>query len=301
MMKVLLTGSTGFVGRGILTQLIDAGVEPVCLVRPGSEAKVRISHLGLGNIQLVAGDLFDPPSLANAVKDCEAIIHLVGIIRERKGKGNTFPRIHVAGTKNLLEAAKHASIKRFIHMSALGARPNATSAYHQTKYEAEQLVVQSGIPYTIFRPSVIFGPDDEFVNMLAGLVRMPVTPVIGDGSYKLQPVSRQTVAEVFTEALRNDLAIGQIYDVGGPEQLSYSQLLDQIGLALKKTNVKKIHIPLPLMKPVVNLMEGFPFFPITNTQLTMLLEGNVCEDTEKLYRDFSVEKVSFLEGISAYL
>ncbi|HZG15905.1 MAG TPA: complex I NDUFA9 subunit family protein [Candidatus Bathyarchaeia archaeon] len=300
-MKVLLTGSTGFVGRGILTQLIDAGVEPVCLVRPGSEAKVRISRLGLGNIQLVAGDLFDPPSLVNALKDCEAIIHLVGIIRERKGKGITFPRIHVTGTKNLLEAAKHDSIKRFIHMSALGARPNATSAYHQTKYEAEQLVKQSGIPYTIFRPSVIFGPDDEFVNMLAGLVRMPVTPVIGDGSYKLQPVSRQTVAEVFTEALRNDQAIGQIYDVGGPEQLSYSQLLDQIGLALKKPNVRKMYIPLPLMKPAVNLMESFPFFPITNTQLTMLLEGNICENTEKLYRDFSVEKVSFLEGISAYL
>ncbi|WP_134686835.1 complex I NDUFA9 subunit family protein [Brevibacillus migulae] len=300
-MKVLLTGSTGFVGRGILTQLIDAGVEPVCLVRPGSETKMRISRLGLGNIQLVAGDLFDPLSLTRALQDCEAVIHLVGIIRERKSKGITFSRIHVTGTKHLLEAAKNAPIKRFIHMSALGARANATSAYHQTKYEAEQLVIDSGIPYTIFRPSVIFGPDDEFVNMLAGLVRMPVTPVIGDGSYKLQPVSRDTVAEVFTGALRNDKAIGQIYEVGGPEQLSYSELLDQIGTALRKPQVRKIHVPLPLMRPVVNLMEGFPFFPITNTQLTMLLEGNICKDAEKLYRDFPVEKVPFLEGISSYL
>ncbi len=299
MMKVLLTGSTGFVGRGILTRLIDAGHEPVCLVRPGSEAKLEITVPG--KIRLVPGDLFDQQSLADAMQDCDAVIHLVGIIRENRGTGNTFSRIHVDGTQNLLEAAKKAVIKHFIHMSALGARANATSPYHQTKYEAEQLVIHSGIPYTIFRPSVIFGPDDEFVNMLAGLVRLPVTPVIGDGSYRLQPVSRQTVAEVFTEALHNSKALGETFDVGGPEQLRYTELLDQIGQALRKRQVRKIYMPLPLMKPVINLMEGFSFFPITNTQLTMLLEENICADSEKLYKTFSTEKIPFLEGISTYL
>lgn len=298
-MKVLLTGSTGFVGRGILAQLIDAGYEPVCLVRPGSEPKLKLT--APGKIRLVPGDLFDQQSLANALQDCDAVIHLVGIIRENRGKGNTFPRIHINGTQNLLEAAKKAKVMHFIHMSALGARANATSPYHQTKYEAEQLVVHSGIPYTIFRPSVIFGPDDEFVNMLAGLVRLPVTPVLGDGSYRLQPVSRQTVAEVFTEALSNSKAIKETFDVGGPEQLRYTELLDQIGQALHKEKVRKIHLPLALMKPVINLMEGFPFFPITNTQLTMLLEENICTDNEKLYRTFSTEKIPFYEGISTYL
>ncbi|MCK9906407.1 NAD(P)H-binding protein, partial [Frankia sp. Cpl3] len=124
--------------------------------------------------------------------------------------------IHVTGTKNLLEAAQRAGIRRFVQMSALGARPGATSPYHQTKYEAEQLVVHSGIPYVIFRPSVIFGPGDEFVNMLADLVRMPVTPVLGNGSYLLQPVSRRTVADVLTSSLTNEHAANQIFEVGGP-------------------------------------------------------------------------------------
>jgi uncharacterized protein YbjT (DUF2867 family) len=239
--------------------------------------------------------------LEQALRSCDAVIHLVGIIRENPRKRITFPRIHVEGTNILLDAARKAGIQRFIHMSALGARPNAASLYHQTKYEAERMVIQSGIPYTIFRPSVIYGPDDEFVNMLAGLVRLPVTPVIGDGTYRLQPVSRQTVADVFTEALTNDQSIGEIYEVGGPEQLSYNELLDQIGHALGKRAVRKLHVPLGLMKPVINLMEGFSFFPITNTQFTMLLEGNTCTDTEKLYNAFSTEKIPFQQGIAAYL
>lgn len=298
-MKVLVTGGSGFVGRGILTELLDAGHEPVCLIRPGSESKLK--KVGLDRVKLVDGDLYDPSSLQEACKACDAVIHLVGIIRERKAKGITFPHIHVTGTANVLKAAKQAGVRHFLYMSALGAREHATSLYHQTKYQAEQLVRESGIPFTIFQPSVIFGPDDEFVNMLADLVRLPVTPVIGDGSYKLQPVSRQTVAAVFTQALTNAAAVGESYEVGGPEQLSYREILDVIGQVLGKRRVNKIHIPLGLMRPVVDTLEGFTFFPLTNTQLTMLLEGNICQNTERLYQTFDVEKIPFREGIAAYL
>ncbi|NGQ97361.1 complex I NDUFA9 subunit family protein [Brevibacillus sp. SYP-B805] len=298
-MKVLVTGSTGFVGRGILPRLAEAGHETVCLVRPGSEAK--LGAVQPGSIRLAAGDLFEPAALAQALAGCEAVIHLVGIIRENPRKGVTFSRIHVEGTRRLLDAAKQAGVKRFIHMSALGARMGAASPYHRTKYEAEQLVIHSGIPYTIFRPSVIFGPDDEFVNMLAGLVRLPVTPVIGDGAYRLQPVARQTVADVFTQALTHDRCLGEIYEAGGPEPLSYNALLDQIGAALGKTSVRKLHLPLGLMKPVINLLEGFSFFPITNTQLTMLLEENVCADPAKLYETFPTPPIPFRQGIERYL
>ncbi|MCK9910832.1 hypothetical protein MXD81_16915, partial [Microbacteriaceae bacterium K1510] len=103
---------------------------------------------------------------------------------------------------------------------------------------AEQLVVHSGIPYVIFRPSVIFGPGDEFVNMLADLVRMPVTPVLGNGSYLLQPVSRRTVADVLTSSLTNEHAANQIFEVGGPEQISYEAILDRIGKAIGKHRVR---------------------------------------------------------------
>lgn len=300
-MKVLLTGSTGFVGKGLLEQLSTAGHQVVCLVRPGSESKWQSDDARHQQVHVHPGDLFDTASLEQAMAGCDAVIHLVGIIREKPGKEITFSRIHVTGTKNLLEAAQRAGIRRFVQMSALGARPGATSPYHQTKYEAEQLVVHSGIPYVIFRPSVIFGPGDEFVNMLADLVRMPVTPVLGNGSYLLQPVSRRTVADVLTSSLTNEHAANQIFEVGGPEQISYEAILDRIGKAIGKHRVRKVYIPLSLMKPMVNMLESFSFFPITNTQLTMLLEGNVCEDTEKLYNTFDTSKVMFQQGIEEYL
>jgi uncharacterized protein YbjT (DUF2867 family) len=300
-MKVFLTGATGFVGRGILERLQAEGYKSVCLTRAGSTGKLPYNETANAHITEATGDLFDKESLMRAMQGCDAVIHLVGIIREQPGKGILFPRIHVEGTKNVLEAAKQAGIKRFVHMSALGAHENATSAYHRTKYEAEQLVQASGIPYVIFRPSVIFGPGDEFVNMLADLVRLPVTPVIGDGSYPLQPVARKTVADVFVQALSIPESTNQTYETGGPEPLSYGQILDTIGEAIGKRKVNKFYIPLAFMKPVVNIMERFPFFPITNTQLTMLLEGNACKDGKLLYDTFHTEKVDFLPGITTYL
>ncbi|WP_312117820.1 complex I NDUFA9 subunit family protein [Brevibacillus reuszeri] len=299
-MKVFLTGASGFVGKGMVARLQEGGYHTVCLTRSGSEGKLGFDK----NSPFIAeanGDLFDTASLEQAMQGCDAVIHLVGIIREQTGKGVTFQRIHVEGTKNVLAAAKKVGVTRFIHMSALGARENATSAYHRTKYEAEQLVQASGIPYVIFRPSVIFGPGDEFVNMLADLVRLPVTPVIGNGSYPLQPVARETVADVFVQALTQDASLNQVYEAGGPAPLTYAQILDAIGTAIGKKSVRKIHIPLGLMKPVVNMMEGFSFFPITNTQLTMLLEGNACNDGGMLYQTFSTKKIPFHEGIATYL
>ncbi|MFD2369230.1 complex I NDUFA9 subunit family protein [Brevibacillus sp. GCM10020057] len=296
-MKVFVSGATGFVGKGILEKLREHGHHAVCLIRPGSEGKKQ------ADIQTtdVTGDLFDRESLAKAMAGCDAVIHLVGIIREQPGKGITFERVHVEGTRNVVEAAKEAGIRRFVHMSALGARENAPSAYHRTKYAAEQLVQASGIPHVIFRPSVIFGPGDEFVNMLADLVKLPVTPVLGTGSYLLQPVARETVADVFVQALTLPAATNRIFETGGPAAITYEQILDTIGAVLGKKSVRKLHIPLSLMKPVIHLMEGFSFFPITNTQLTMLLEGNACQDGETLYATFDTPAIDFREGIAAYL
>lgn len=300
-MRVFLTGSTGFVGRGLLSALADCGHEVVCLVRPGSEARWRPDLAWSNRVVRVPGDLFDETSLIRAMEGCDAVVHLVGIIRERPAKGVTFDRIHVDGTRRIVAAARQTGVHRLVHMSALGARPGAASPYHRTKHEAEQAVMTSGIPWTIFRPSVIFGPGDEFVNMLAQLVRLPVTPVIGDGSYRLQPVSRRTVADVFVQALTREEAIGRVFEAGGPEALPYTRILDEIGRALGKPRVRKAHIPLSLMKPAVRMMEGFPFFPITGAQLTMLLEENVCQDAEELYQTFDTPKIPFAEGIREYL
>ncbi|WP_126425369.1 complex I NDUFA9 subunit family protein [Brevibacillus marinus] len=299
-MKILLTGGTGFVGKGIVSRLAQDGHDLVCLVRPGSEGKLSTVNAEKGSLSLLPGDLFDPASLERAAAGCDAVIHLVGIIRENRKAGISFERIHVSGTRHVVEAAKKAGVSRFIQMSALGARANAASPYHQSKYAAELIVKESGIPYTIFQPSVIFGPGDEFVNMLAELVRLPLTPVIGSGQYRLQPVARETVAEVFTQALTCEAAVNQTFEVGGPEQLTYLQILDSIGEALGR-RVRKLFIPLAVMKPVINVMERFPFFPITNAQLTMLLEENICQDEKRLYSTFHVPAIRFAEGIRSYL
>ena len=149
-MKIFITGGTGFVGREIVRQLQAVGHRVRCLVRDPDRAKPLLPPA----VELHRGDLTDPESLASGLKECEAVIHLVGIIIERGP--STFERIHVHGTVDLLKAAREAGIMRFVHMSALGSRPNAVSRYHQTKYQAEQTVMQSGMNWTIFRPSVIF-------------------------------------------------------------------------------------------------------------------------------------------------
>ncbi len=292
-MKIFLTGATGFVGHEILKQLLAAGHSVRCLVRPGSEKKLP---QGLG-IEIHQGDATDPASLNGALNGCEAAIHLVGIIREYPSRGITFQKLHVEATRNVVEAVKAQGVRRYLHMSANGTRPNAASPYHQTKWQAEEAVRASGLDWTIFRPSVIFGVGGEFVTMLADLMRkLPVIPVFGDGAYRMSPVAVENVAEGFVAALKLSETIGQTYHCGGPTSYRYLELLDLFGKALGKERVRKIHQPVGLIKPIVSLLESIPAFPITSSQLTMLLEGNEC-DPRPWSETFDIKLVSFEDGL----
>jgi len=142
------------------------------------------------------GIILNPQSLQAELNGCDAVIHLVGIISE-VGE-NTFENVHVGGTRNVVAAAREQGIKRFIHMSALGTRPNAVSRYHRTKWESEEIVRGSGLNYTIFRPSLIFGPRDMFVNLFAKIIRFsPIVPILGRRDARFQPVAIETVAGAF--------------------------------------------------------------------------------------------------------
>jgi uncharacterized protein YbjT (DUF2867 family) len=295
-MRVFLTGGTGYVGSAVLKRLLEDGHEVRCLVRDAGRLSRRSS--GKGGIALVKGDLLDPASYREALQGVDAVMHLVGIIREKPGKGVTFRRVHVEGTSLLVRAAKEAGIPRFVHMSALGARPGAASGYHRSKWEAEERLRASGVPHIIFRPSVIFGPGDEFVNMLAGIVKAPVTPVFGNGLYRLQPVSLYTVADVFAKALTYERT-DEAFEVGGPEQIPFNEMIKEIGRALGRS-VRLLHVPIWAAKPVVTAMQRFPFFPVTRDQLTMLLEENICRDN-RFSEAFGVKHIRFAEGIREYL
>ena len=292
-MKVFVTGGTGFVGREILAQLLRAGHTVRALVREGSTAKLDEP----GKIDVHPGDITDAASLAGALEGCDAVIHLVGIIREFPGRGITFEKMHVTATENILAACAEQGVRRFLHMSSNGTRENGSTAYHRTKWQAEQMVRESGLDWTIFRPSLIFGRGSEFVKMLTELIRrVPVVPVIGDGQYRMQPVSVAQVAESFVRALEMPESIGAIYHQGGGESFSYDAILDLTGRAMGREKVVKVHQPLFMIKPMIKMLQGFEQFPITEDQLKMLVEGNVCDPGEWA-QAFVLEPISYAEGI----
>ena len=295
-MKVFITGGSGFVGRAIIHQLLISGHSVRALIRQPA-ALVHFS-----NVETVVGDTTQPETLENQLSGCHAVIHLVGIIREFPGRGVTFKKLHIESTENMVHAAEEQGVKRYVQMSANGTREKAVTSYHQTKWLAEEKVRQTNLDWTIFRPSLIYGPGDQFVNMLAQLIKnLPLVPVMGDGQYQLQPVSVVDVATGFVTALGQPETFGKTYQCCGPQTFSYDQVLDLIAQALGQVaGTRKIHQPLWLMKPIVALLQAIPRFPITSDQLQMLLEGNICTD-KSWQNDFSLELHEFSSSIKAYL
>lgn len=291
-MKVVVTGGTGFVGGHIVRHLLEAGHEVSALVRPGSPRAGNLPP----EVHGIEADVLDP-GLAALLPEADAVVHLVGIIREAPRRGVTYERAHVKATRHVVEAAQAKGIRRFLHMSALGADPDGPTGYFRSKGRAEAIVRGSELDFTIFRPAVIFGPGDSFVKMLGDQVRsMPVVPVIGDGRYALQPVGVGDVARGFVEALDRPETLGQTYCVSGPETFTYDELLDVIARGLGKDRARKAHLPLALMRPVIRAMEWLPFFPITTDQLTMLLEESRCEPAP-FFETFGIEPTPLAEGV----
>ena len=180
----------------------------------------------------------------------------------------------------MVEAAKRAGVKRFIHMSALGVREGAASRYHQTKYSAEQVVRKSGLDWTIFRPSIIFGERDEFLNTFAGIARLPLPlPIIGSGEGKLQPIWVEDVAHCFVKSLEVNETIGQTYELGGDKAYSIKEIMRLLVQSMGKRR-PFVHLPLPIARFQAKLFDFLPGKPpFTEDQVTMLGEDNVCNPT----------------------
>jgi uncharacterized protein YbjT (DUF2867 family) len=291
--RVFVTGGTGFVGRAVIQALRAEGVFVRCLVRRGSERDLH----GLGAIERVEGDAMAPQTLDEGMAGCDAVVHLVGIIREQPAIGATFERVHTQVTVNVLDAAIAAGVRRYLHMSALGTRPEARARYHRTKWLAEEAVRGSALPWTIFRPSIIYGRDDAFVTMLADMVkRYPAVPVLGTGLQRLQPVPVAQVAAGFARALSRPATVKQTYAVAGPDAVTMLELLDRIGHAMGRGAVRKAHVPLGLVRPMARLLHRFPGFPITPDQLLMLEEENVA-DAQPFLSAFDLTPVPLNDGL----
>jgi uncharacterized protein YbjT (DUF2867 family) len=293
---IVITGATGFVGEEVVKQARAMGYPVRVIVREPERAQWLVDRYG---VELFHGNVLFAPAIEGAMQGANCVIHLVGIIHERKE--NTFERTHVQATKNVIDEAKKASVKRFVHMSALGVRENARSRYHQTKWAGEELVRKSGLAWTIFRPSFIYGPKDKSINMFAQLIRrLPFIPVLGAGNTKIQPISVENVAKAFVAAIRNDESVGKTYDLCGPEAFTWNEMYDKLQVILG-TRKKKLHLPLPIARIQAGLFEKLLTNPpFTRDQLLMLQEDNV-GDPKPAVRDFVLEQGSFEEGVARYL
>src|SRR5215217_935090 len=219
--RVFITGGTGFVGGFIRAAL---GERPIrLLVRNEAAARKKLNE----TVELVEGDVTRPETLRGVMDGCDAVIHLVAIITEAGGA--TFDGVIRGGTEHVVAEARRTGIERIVHMSAMGALNDCGYPYLKAKWDSEQIVRDSGLGWTIFRPSVIFGPGDGFISVLANLVnRAPVVPIAGSGQSKFQPISAKDVALAFERTLSDTATNGQTYELGGPEILTYEQLIDTI-------------------------------------------------------------------------
>lgn len=292
---ILVTGGTGFVGSHLIKRMRQEGIPVRAIVRDPDKARA-LNNLG---VDVVKGDVSDTDSLEKATIGVERIIHLVGIIQEAAGA--TFQRVHVDGTRNLLEAARKSGVRHFFYQSALGTRPNAKSEYHKSKWAAEELVRASGISFTILRPSLIYGPGDQFTIRLSEMIRLsPVLPIIGSGRSKVQPIFIDDVATCIVTAVTSDCCLNEIYEIGGPDQLTYEEVTVAIADAM---GVKRptLHLPLFFMKSMATVLKAvLPKPPVTTDQLIMLQEDTVC--TMRDIRDaFGIEPLGFREGIEKFI
>ena len=273
-MTVLVTGATGFIGPHVVHELRAREVPVRALVRDPS----RASRLVPWGAELAVGDVTDPASLAAACAGVDAVVHLVAIIR---GRPEDFERVMAQGTRNVVAAAREAGVRRFVLASALGLDERTKDAvpYYRAKWEMEAAVKESGIEHVIFRPSFVFGRDGGVLPTFVRLARFaPVTPIVGPGTQKLQPIWIDDLAAYYAASIAEPAAANRTFELGGPDAVTWDEFWQRLKRTLGARR-PSVHVPFGAMRLQAALTERLPGAPVTRDQLTMLALGdNVVTD-----------------------
>ena len=305
-MKVTVFGGTGFVGCYLVDELLREGHHPVLLVRPGSAGSVAQPE----QCTLVEGHIGDVDAVRAALDGADAAIYNIGILREFPAQGITYEALHFLGARRATDLAAEAGVKRFVLMSANGVREDGTG-YQRTKYRAEQYLGASDLEWTVFRPSVMFGEPRgrmEFATQLyRDIVCSPLPAPLfyqgllpsAAGMFRMSPVHVADVAASFVRSLDMQHTVGRMYTLGGPEAITWKDIIQTIARA---AGTSKWALPAPVLpiRGAAALLDRFAFFPVTRDQLTMLMEGNTCSGQEA-FETFSVQPQAFSEDNLLYL
>ena len=307
LMKVAVIGGTGFVGAYVVDALMSAGHDVSLLVRSGSEDKVRQAKIW----RLVAGDLSSDAAIDAALSGCDAVVYSVGLLREFPKQHITYENTQYDGVVKVVASAQRNKLERFLLLSANGIKMPGTP-YQVTKFRAEEHLAASGLNATVFRPSVIFGNPCgtmEFATQLyRDMVASPL-PAIGffsgfkpgKGRVLMSPAYVGDVAAAISNTLEQDSAVGRTYLLGGPDVLSWQEMIRRIAAAVNR-NKWIAPMPIGIMKLAAFLFDWLPFFPVTRDQLTMLEENNTADPAtlQKLagrpLTAFDVDSLSYLNN-----
>lgn len=267
--RVVVAGASGYIGTAVQVALMAAGHDVVAVSRRGAAIAGAVG---------VARDL-GADAVTSLMEGSDAVINLVGIIRELPQRQVTFHRVHVELTRNVLRAAEQAGVPRYVQMSALGVGPRAQSRYFQSKWEAEQWVRDHAPDATVVRPSLVFGGGADFFATLKQLAVNPIVPVPGRGTALFDPVFRGDLAQAIVGMIEDEASKRQIYEIGGPKRFSLDALVDLAAQSAgRRTPVPKMHLSVNLLRPLVGVGERWQRFPLTLDQLAMLNQPNITDD-----------------------
>jgi len=290
-MTVLVTGGAGFVGNNIIDMLVKQNKSVRAMVRNAAKAQKRLGHYG-DKVEIAVGDVTKPDRLSGLLDGVDAVIHTVAISMEKGGQ--SYEEVNYQGTVHMVDAAVQAGVKRFINISQNGADSALPYRFLASKGKAQDYVAASDLEWTALRPSAIFGPQDEFFNTFARLVRLTpvVFPLIGGGKSEFQPVSVLDVAEAAARCLDDESTIGKELTLGGPEVLTLGEIEKRVIEALGTSRIM-IPVPVAVLRPAVIIMENtLPGSPVSSGLLELLAVPNTVPDNA-LAHFFEMEPIPF--------